>query len=168
MAVKLRLMRMGKKKQPTYRVVAADSRAPRDGRFIEIVGFYEPRQSPSKVKIDTDRAVHWLQHGAQPTERVKKLLRISGVWEVFRSPTPVAPVAPSRDNDSPTTDTAQNQKSQKQESSAADLNVADEGNPDTADSPSAASSSATTTDTDIDSTATSAADSGDNDKDSDS
>jgi len=80
MAVKLRLMRMGKKKQPTYRVVAADSRSPRNGRFIEIIGFYEPRQDPSVIKIDNERAVHWLRHGAQPTERVEKLLKISGAW----------------------------------------------------------------------------------------
>jgi small subunit ribosomal protein S16 len=80
MAVKLRLMRMGKKKQPTYRVVAADSRSPRNGRFIEIIGTYEPRQDPSIIKIDNERAVHWLGHGAQPTERVEKLLKISGAW----------------------------------------------------------------------------------------
>ena len=84
MAVKLRLMRMGKKKQPTYRVVAADARAPRNGRFIEIIGIYEPRQDPSVVRIDNDRALHWLRHGAQPTERVAKLLKISGAWETFR------------------------------------------------------------------------------------
>lgn len=84
MAVKLRLMRMGKKKQPTYRVVAADARAPRNGRFIEIIGIYEPRQDPSVVRIDNDRALHWLRHGAQPTERVEKLLKISGAWETFR------------------------------------------------------------------------------------
>ncbi len=80
MAVKLRLMRMGKKKQPTYRVVAADSRSPRNGRFIEILGTYEPRQDPSVIKIDNERAVHWLKEGAQPTERVEKLLKISGAW----------------------------------------------------------------------------------------
>ena len=89
MAVKLRLMRMGKKKQPTYRVVAADSRAPRNGRFIEIIGIYEPRQDPSVVRIDNERALHWLRHGAQPTERVEKLLRISGAWDTFRGPDPV-------------------------------------------------------------------------------
>jgi len=80
MAVKLRLMRMGKKKQPTYRVVAADSRSPRNGRFIEIIGTYEPRQDPSVIKIDNERAVHWLANGAQPTDRVEKLLKISGAW----------------------------------------------------------------------------------------
>ncbi len=80
MAVKLRLMRMGKKKQPTYRVVAADSRSPRNGRFIEIIGTYEPRQDPSVINIDNERAVHWLSKGAQPTDRVEKLLKISGAW----------------------------------------------------------------------------------------
>lgn len=84
MAVKLRLMRMGKTKQPTYRVVAADSRSPRDGRFIEIVGTYEPRQDPSRVVIDNDKAVDWLRKGAQPTERVQKLLQESGAWDTFK------------------------------------------------------------------------------------
>jgi len=82
-AVKLRLMRMGKKKQPTYRIVAADSRSPRDGRFIEIVGTYDPRAEPSVINVDNERALHWLRHGAQPTERVQKLLTISGAWEEF-------------------------------------------------------------------------------------
>jgi small subunit ribosomal protein S16 len=82
-AVKLRLMRMGKKKQPTYRVVAADSRSPRDGRFIEIVGVYDPRPDPSAIRIDNDKAVDWLRKGAQPTESVRKLLEISGAWETF-------------------------------------------------------------------------------------
>ena len=81
MAVKLRLMRMGKTKQPTYRVVAADARAPRNGRFIEIIGTYEPRQEPSRISVDNDRAVHWLKNGAQPTDRVAKILKISGAWE---------------------------------------------------------------------------------------
>ena len=84
MAVKLRLMRMGKKKQPTYRIVAADSRSPRDGRFIEIVGNYDPRREPSAIKIDNDKAVRWLRNGAQPTETVEKLLKISGAWDEYR------------------------------------------------------------------------------------
>ena len=78
MAVKLRLMRMGKKKQPTYRIVAADSRSPRDGRFIEIIGHYDARRDPSVIKVDNERAVHWLRNGAQPTETVGKLLTLSG------------------------------------------------------------------------------------------
>jgi len=84
MAVKLRLMRMGKKKHPTYRVVAADSRSPRDGRFIELIGRYDPHPHPSVVEIDNDRALHWLEVGAQPTSAVKKLLEISGAWGQFR------------------------------------------------------------------------------------
>ena len=80
MAVKIRLMRVGKKKQPTYRIVVADGRSPRDGRFIEILGQYAPRQEPSVVNIDNERALHWLRNGAQPTETVAKLLHISGVF----------------------------------------------------------------------------------------
>ncbi len=83
MAVKLRLVRMGKKKQPTYRVVAADSRSPRNGRFIEIVGTYDPRAEPSSIRIDDDKALAWLSKGAQPTETVEKLLRINGTWHLF-------------------------------------------------------------------------------------
>ena len=81
--VKLRLMRMGKTKQPTYRIVAADARSPRDGRFIEIVGHYNPRTEPSSITVDNDKVVAWLQKGAQPTEAVEKLLKISGAWEQF-------------------------------------------------------------------------------------
>ena len=83
MAVKLRLMRMGKKKQPTYRVVAADARSPRNGRFIEIVGTYQPRLDPSVIIIDNEKALKWLRTGAQPTETVERLLKISGAWEEF-------------------------------------------------------------------------------------
>ncbi len=77
-------MRMGKKKQPTYRIVAADSRAPRDGRFIEIVGSYDPRQEPSKITVDNEKALKWLRVGAQPTETVEKLLKVSGAWDEFK------------------------------------------------------------------------------------
>jgi len=82
-AVRLRLMRMGKKKQPTYRVVAAEARSPRDGRFIEILGNYDPRQEPSVVRIDNDKAVKWLREGAQPSDTVQRLLKISGAWDQF-------------------------------------------------------------------------------------
>ncbi|MBI2704208.1 MAG: 30S ribosomal protein S16 [Actinobacteria bacterium] len=78
-------MRMGKKKQPTFRVVAADARSPRNGRFIEIVGHYNPRTDPSTIVIDNDKAVKWLAQGAQPTESVTKLLKISGAWEQFET-----------------------------------------------------------------------------------
>ena len=83
MAVKLRLTRVGKTKQPQYRIVAADSRSPRDGRFIQIVGTYNPRTEPSSLTVDNAKAVKWLMDGAQPTERVKKLLEISGAWADF-------------------------------------------------------------------------------------
>ena len=99
MAVKLRLMRMGKKKQPTYRVVAADSRKARNGRIIEAVGFYDPRRDPSVIEIDNEKAVGWLRNGAQPTERVEKLLKISGAWDEFKGQpaTPKAEEAPAEE-----------------------------------------------------------------------
>jgi len=84
LAVKIRLMRVGKKKQPTYRVVVADARSPRDGRFLEILGQYAPRQEPSVVSIDGERALHWLNAGAQPTESAAKLLQIAGVWDAYK------------------------------------------------------------------------------------
>ncbi len=84
MAVRLRLMRMGKKKQPTYRVVAADKRKARNGKFIEVIGFYDPKQDPSIIEIENERAVHWLNNGAQPSERVEKLLKISGAWDDYK------------------------------------------------------------------------------------
>jgi small subunit ribosomal protein S16 len=85
LAVKIRLMRVGKKKQPTYRVVVADARSPRDGRFLEILGQYAPREEPSSVTIDNDRALHWLNAGAQPTESAAKLLQIAGVWDAYKN-----------------------------------------------------------------------------------
>ena len=115
MAVKIRLMRVGKKKQPTYRVVVADSRSPRDGRFIEILGQYEPRREPSLVNIDADAALAWIEKGAQPTEQAAKILGIAGVWDSYQAkhgkpssvrpkaktpkakPAPAAPAAESGD-----------------------------------------------------------------------
>jgi len=93
LAVKIRLMRVGKKKQPTYRVVVADARSPRDGRFIESIGQYAPREEPSLVKIDNERALHWLRNGAQPTEEAAKLLEISGAWAAYTEATGRAPAA---------------------------------------------------------------------------
>lgn len=79
MAVKIRLRRMGAKKAPFYRIVVADSRYPRDGRFIEEVGYYDPTKNPSVIKIDAEKAKKWLSNGAQPTDTVKALLKIEGV-----------------------------------------------------------------------------------------
>lgn len=84
MAVRLRLMRMGKTKQPVYRVVVMDQRAPRDGRYIEQIGRYDARQEPSLVEIDNERAVDWLAKGAQPSETVEKLLNISGAMDTMK------------------------------------------------------------------------------------
>ena len=81
--VKIRLRRVGAKKQASYRVVVADSRAPRDGRFIEVVGFYNPRTEPETVEIKEDRALHWLNVGAQPTEAVARLLKNKGTLARF-------------------------------------------------------------------------------------
>jgi len=77
--LRMRLTRMGAKKRPSYRVVVADSQAPRDGRHVEILGYYDPMAKPSTVRIDTERAVRWLLNGAQPSERVRILLRHAGV-----------------------------------------------------------------------------------------
>ncbi len=79
MAVKLRLKRMGQKKKPFYRIVAADSRAPRDGRFIEQIGYYNPVSEPVELKIDAEKAQKWLKTGAQPTDTVKALFKKSGI-----------------------------------------------------------------------------------------
>jgi small subunit ribosomal protein S16 len=117
-AVKLRLVRMGKKKQPTYRVVAADSRSPRDGRFLEVVGTYAPRgrsttDDETIVTIDHEKALRWLRQGAKPTERVERLLRSSGTLdrlaggpgEVATTPVAASPSAPAAsDSDSPAED----------------------------------------------------------------
>ncbi|MBE6842265.1 MAG: 30S ribosomal protein S16 [Oscillospiraceae bacterium] len=75
MAVKIRLKRMGAKKAPFYRIVVADSRYPRDGRFIEEIGYYDPTKTPSVIKVDTEKADKWIKNGAQPTDTVKKLLK---------------------------------------------------------------------------------------------
>lgn len=88
MAVRIRLTRTGKKKQPSYRVVVADGRAPRDGRYIEQIGRYDPRQEPSVVVINQERANYWLQNGAQPSDPVRRLLQIAGVLAAPAAPEP--------------------------------------------------------------------------------
>ncbi|MBE6673716.1 MAG: 30S ribosomal protein S16 [Ruminococcaceae bacterium] len=79
MAVKMRLRRMGAKKAPFYRVIVADERSPRDGKFIDEIGYYNPLTNPAEVKIDAEKAEKWLNNGAQPTETVKSLLKKSGI-----------------------------------------------------------------------------------------
>ncbi|MBR1416835.1 MAG: 30S ribosomal protein S16 [Bacilli bacterium] len=83
MAVKLRLKRMGAKQKPFYRIVAADSRSPRDGRFIEVVGTYNPIKNPAEVNVNEEKAIAWLSKGAQPTETVKSILSNTGVMKKF-------------------------------------------------------------------------------------
>jgi small subunit ribosomal protein S16 len=83
MAVKLRLRRMGAKKRPFYRIVAADSRCPRDGRFIEEIGYYNPIETPAVVKIDEEKALSWLENGAIPTDTVRDLFSKEGIMKKF-------------------------------------------------------------------------------------
>ncbi|MGB7594463.1 MAG: 30S ribosomal protein S16 [Erysipelotrichaceae bacterium] len=83
MAVKLRLKRMGAKKDPFYRIVAADSRFPRDGRFIENLGYYNPTTKPAEIKIDAELALKWLRAGAQPSDTVRNLLSQAGIMKTF-------------------------------------------------------------------------------------
>ncbi|MDR2529514.1 MAG: 30S ribosomal protein S16 [Synergistaceae bacterium] len=85
MAVRIRLSRFGKKKAPFYRLVVADSRSPRDGRFIELIGTYNPMTDPAAVKINEERALYWLSVGAQPSDTARGLLKKQGVWEKFES-----------------------------------------------------------------------------------
>jgi small subunit ribosomal protein S16 len=92
--VKIRLMRMGKRKEPYYRVVVADSRSPRDGRFIENIGRYHPRAHPSVIEIDEERALHWLKNGAQPSDPVRVLLQKTGIWSSFTGEAPPPPFQP--------------------------------------------------------------------------
>jgi small subunit ribosomal protein S16 len=85
--VRLRLRRIGLKGQPTYRVIAADSESPRDGRFLEILGFYNPRTQPATIRLKEDRVYHWMKNGALPTESVEKVFKSAGVmdrWERFK------------------------------------------------------------------------------------
>ena len=85
MAVKLRLKRMGAKQRPFYRIVAADSRSPRDGRFIETIGTYNPIANPAEIKIDKELALKWLNNGAQPTDTVKNLFKTEGIMAEYAS-----------------------------------------------------------------------------------
>ena len=91
MSVRIRLRRLGAKKRPFYRVVVADQRSPRDGRFIENIGKYHPLEDPSLIEIDEDRALHWLDVGAQPSGSVQRLLENVGIWEKFEATRPKKP-----------------------------------------------------------------------------
>src|SRR3712207_2012019 len=99
MSTRIRLRRMGSNKRPFYRVVVADQRAPRDGRFIEAIGKYHPLNDPSLIEIDEDRALHWLRVGAQPSNQVRNLMSKVGIWERFvaERPTAVKGLKPAKD-----------------------------------------------------------------------
>jgi len=107
-AVRIRLRRIGKKKQPQYRMVAADSAGPRDGRFLEVIGQYNPRVDPPAVSVQEDRALWWLRQGAQPSDTARSLLTKTGVWQKFtgeaspsQSPTATDVAAPAPEATSP-------------------------------------------------------------------
>ena len=94
MTTRIRLRRLGAKKRPFYRVVVADQRAPRDGRFIEIIGKYHPLSDPSLIEIDEERALHWLRVGAQPSPQVRNLMSKIGIWDRFVAERPSAGTGP--------------------------------------------------------------------------
>ena len=98
MTTRIRLRRMGSKKRPFFRVVVADQRSPRDGRFIENIGKYHPLDDPSVIEIDQGRALHWLRVGAQPSDQVRNLMRKVGIWDEFVKERPsAATVAPNKE-----------------------------------------------------------------------
>jgi small subunit ribosomal protein S16 len=116
LAVKLRLRRMGKKKQPIYKVVAADSRSPRDGKFIEAIGLYNPLTDPHTIDIKEERALYWLEAGAQPTDTVRSLLRQKGITlkrELMKKKLPEDKIQEEMDNWSKMKETKQAKSSKK-------------------------------------------------------
>lgn len=104
MSVRIRLQRAGRKKRPVYRVVVADQRANRDGKFIERLGLYDPVPNPSVIVINEERALYWLRQGAQPSDTARSLLRKTGVWSRFKSPNPAPSDAAESDSDDDTTE----------------------------------------------------------------
>jgi small subunit ribosomal protein S16 len=97
MTTRIRLRRMGSNKRPFFRVVVADQRSPRDGRFIENIGKYHPLDDPSVIEIDQDRALHWLRVGAQPSDQVRNLMQKIGIWEEFVKERPSAALEPVKE-----------------------------------------------------------------------
>ncbi len=101
MSVRIRLRRMGAKKQPFYRVVVADSRSPRDGRFLDTIGTYNPRTEPAAIEIDREKTMKWLAEGAMPTDSARALLSRAGIWQEFKTGTPPAPTTDAAPLDAP-------------------------------------------------------------------
>jgi len=110
MSVRIRLRRLGAKKHPYYRVVVADQRSARDGRFIENIGKYHPLQEPSLIDIDEERALHWLGIGAQPSESVQRLLEKVGIWETFQATKPAPKSKPTKAKPATPKSTAKKEK----------------------------------------------------------
>jgi small subunit ribosomal protein S16 len=136
MATRIRLRRMGANKRPFYRVVVADQRSPRDGRFIEIIGKYHPLSDPSLIEIDEERALHWLRVGAQPSNQVRNLMTKVGIWEKFVEERPSAAVAPKRER------LSKEKLSKKAQAKAAKAEEADATAPAEASEPTAEPSEA--------------------------
>ncbi|HTG48431.1 MAG TPA: 30S ribosomal protein S16 [Actinomycetota bacterium] len=118
MATRIRLRRMGSNKRPFYRVVVADQRSPRDGRFIEIIGKYHPLSDPSLIEIDEQRAMYWLRVGAQPSNQVRNLMAKIGIWDKFVAERPAAAIAPKPER------LAKEKVSKKQQARAAEAEAA--------------------------------------------
>lgn len=131
--VKIRLMRVGKRKQPSFRVVVADARSPRDGRIIEAIGNYQPRLEPSGVEIDNERALYWLRNGAQASDQVRQLLRISGAWSEFTGEAPLGtPPAPRVKKATPAASVTETEEPESEEATPeAEPETAAEPEPDT-------------------------------------
>lgn len=142
--VKIRLMRVGKRKQPSFRVVVADARSPRDGRIIEAIGNYQPRLEPSGVQIDNERALYWLRNGAQASDQVRQLLRISGAWSEFTGEAPLgAPPAPRVKKATPAASVTETEEPEGEEATPEAEATTSEPEPDTAPKVTAAEDTGT-------------------------
>jgi small subunit ribosomal protein S16 len=136
MATRIRLRRMGSNKRPFYRVVVADQRSPRDGRFIEIIGRYHPLSEPSVIEIDADRALHWLMVGAQPSNQVRNLMSKVGIWDRFVAERPSA-AAPATSKPERPVRTKMSKKAQAKAAEAAERRT-DAPTPESAPAPESA------------------------------
>ena len=151
MAVKIKLMRLGKMRAPYYRIVVADARTKREGRVIETIGKYHPKEDPSYIEVDAERAAYWLSVGAQPTEAVTAILKVTGDWQKFKgeaAPPPMRVAEPKPDKkalyeaavrsgmDEPTTEaTTAKKKAAPKKAAVADAPAADAGDAAEADAP---------------------------------
>jgi len=143
MSTRIRLRRMGSKGRPFYRVVVADQRSPRDGRFIENIGRYHPLNDPSLIEIDQDRALHWLRVGAQPSDQVRNLMQKTGIWDVFVAERPTAAVVSTKPERQ-----AKEKLSKKAQAKAAEAQQAAAAPPEPAPVPAAEPASDTATEAD--------------------